>query len=79
MIVCDRPIEESIESLICRTKATELGGDVLASHQRWLGEGRDTLADEIPDQALHVSYAVLLRDPAAYAFRPSIRSSASEV
>jgi hypothetical protein len=64
VIVCDRPIEESIESLIRRTKATEPGGDVLAAHQRWLAQGRDAFVAEIPDQVLRVEYSELLADPA---------------
>ena len=64
VIICDRPIEESIASVIRRTKAVEADREALAAHQRWLAQGRDAFAAEIPDQVLRVEYSELLADPA---------------
>jgi len=64
IIIADRPIQESIDSLIRRTNATGLAAEAIAAHQRWLAQGRDALAAEIPDQVYRVAYDDLLTDPA---------------
>lgn len=65
VIVCDRPTDESIESLVRRTKTTGPAADVLAAHQRWLADGRDSIARAIPRRTIRVDYAALLADPAS--------------
>ena len=64
IIIADRPIQESIDSLIRRTNATGPAAEAIAAHQRWLAQGRDALAAEIPDQVYRVAYDALLTDPA---------------
>jgi GR25 family glycosyltransferase involved in LPS biosynthesis len=64
VIVCDRPIEESIASIHRRTCADDATRDKLTAHQRWLAAGRDAIADAIPGQTRRVSYSALLADPA---------------
>lgn len=65
LIVCDRSVDESIASLVRRTKATGEHAEQIAAHQRWLAAGRDALAAEIPDQVCRVAYDQLLEDPAS--------------
>jgi hypothetical protein len=64
LIVCDRPVDESIASLVRRTQAAGGYAEQIAAHQRWLAAGRDALAAEIPDQVCRVAYDQLLADPA---------------
>jgi len=65
VIICDRPIQESIDSLTRRTGATGPAAEAIAAHQRWLAAGRDALAAEIPDQVCRIAYADLLTAPAS--------------
>ena len=64
VIVCDRPVQESIDSLIRRTRSTGPAATAIADHQRWLAQGRDAFAAEIPDQVCRIAYDQLLEDPA---------------
>jgi hypothetical protein len=70
VIVCDRPVDESIASFVRRNGADGRGlgtgeaAAAIAAHQRWLAAGRDALAGEIPDQVCRVAYDQLLADPA---------------
>jgi len=64
VILCDRPIHESIDSIVRRTAASPALAAAVAAHQRWLAAGRDALAAKIPDQVYRVRYAELLADPA---------------
>lgn len=65
IILCDRNVQDSIDSLVRRTAASpELAGAV-AAHQRWLAAGRDALVAQIPDQVYRLRYTDLLADPAA--------------
>ena len=64
VIIADRPIQESIDSLIRRTNATGPAAEAITAHQRWLAQGRDALAAEIPDHVYRVAYDALLTDPA---------------
>lgn len=63
VIVCDRPIDESISSLVRRTWASGDQAAAIADHQRWLAAGRDWIVEQIPDQVCVVEYADLLTNP----------------
>ena len=62
--MCDRPLEESIASLVRRTQAAGGHAEQIAAHQRWLAARRDAVAAEIPDQVCRVAYDQLLAEPA---------------
>lgn len=64
VVICDRPVEESIASLIRRTNSTGPAADVLTAHQRALANARDALAIAIPHRIIRIDYAALLADPA---------------
>lgn len=62
VLVADRPLEESIQSLIRR--CPDQDPQQLEEHQRWLFEGREELIQNLEDHQVHrVNYADLLADP----------------
>lgn len=63
VVNCDRPMEESIASLIRREPRRD--PKTLREHQEWLLSGKtDLLASIPPERRITASYANLLRDPA---------------
>lgn len=59
----NRPFEESVESLVKRSKNGN--PDQIRKHQAWLEEGKQQLLAKLPEgQKITVEYADLLEDPA---------------
>ena len=63
VVVSDRPLQASIDSIIKRSKGRQ-PDDQLEAHQRWLHKGRQELMEDLaPHQVLRVPYDDLLKDP----------------
>jgi hypothetical protein len=63
VIFVDRPLEDSIASIIKRTKGRQ-DPDALAACQKWLWDGKEHLAQLVdPKNQIRVSYAEVLEDP----------------
>lgn len=63
VIAIDRPIEESIESMVRRLKGRHDENDI-AAHQRFLDQGKEQTINNLnPDQVLRVAYDDLLKNP----------------
>lgn len=64
VIAIDRPIDESIASMVKRVQGKYTERQI-ADHQRFLDQGKEqTLAELEPNQFIRVNYADLLADPA---------------
>lgn len=62
VLVADRPLEESIQSIIRRQPKAD--PEKLEAHQRWLWEGREQLLGQLQEsQVLRVEYSDLLAEP----------------
>lgn len=62
VVNCRRPIEQSIESMVRRTKKPR---ETIEAHQRWLDKGRDDLMAAMPpERVATIDYDELLADPA---------------
>jgi hypothetical protein len=62
VIVCQRPLEESIASLQRRIKSPPTA-EQLDAHQRWLAAGHADIARAMPRRTWTIQYAELLADP----------------
>lgn len=64
VVNCDRPLDESVASLIHREPQRD--PKILCEHQEWLWQGKkELLAQVFPTRQITVAYADLLRNPTA--------------